>query len=179
MILLGEIADGEDPLLGLGGSAYLHRLHGLKTGLPPRCDLTEARELHEAVRSLIYGESVQSAHDCSEGGLAVTLAECCISQQLARETPRLMGAQIDLSVFKVLRQDALLFGESQSRIVISTSPQNAGKILAQAKILGGPASVIGRVGGLTLSIKTPATQLTWDLLELHDVWWNTIARAMR
>jgi phosphoribosylformylglycinamidine synthase len=179
VILLGEIADREDPLLGLGGSAYLQRLHGLKTGLPPRCDLTKARELHEAVRSLIYGESVQSAHDCSEGGLAVALAECCISQQLARETPRLIGAQIDLSVFNVPRQDALLFGESQSRIVISTSAQNAGKILAQAKILGVPANVIGKVGGMALGIKTPAGELTWDLLDLHDVWWNTIARAMR
>ena len=61
-------------------------------------------------------------------------------------------------------------------MVIGTA---AGVLLAQAKILGVPATVIGKVGGMALGIKTPAGDLTWDLLELHDVWWNTIARAMR
>src|SRR3954453_17613024 len=94
ILLLGEIADRNDPLLGLGGSAYLQKIHGLKTGTPPRCDLAKETELHLALRSLIYSGVVKSAHDCSEGGLAVDLAESCISQQGARETPRLIGARI-------------------------------------------------------------------------------------
>src|SRR5207245_6738870 len=97
IILLGDIVDTGDPLLGLGGSAYLQVTHGLKTGTPPRCDLEKERELHLALRALIHSGSVKSAHDCSEGGLAVALAECCISQQVARDTPRLIGAQIDLT----------------------------------------------------------------------------------
>ena len=87
IILLGDVADTNDPLRGLGGSAYLQRIHGLKAGSPPRCDLEKEKELHLALRALIHSGAVKSAHDCSEGGLAVALAECCISQQIARETP--------------------------------------------------------------------------------------------
>jgi phosphoribosylformylglycinamidine synthase len=74
--------------------------------------------------------------------------------------------------------DALLFGETQSRIVISTSAINAGKVLAQAKLLGIPAVKIGTVGGSALEIKTGTAAFTADLRELHDLWWNSIARAM-
>jgi phosphoribosylformylglycinamidine synthase len=128
---------------------------------------------------------IKSAHDCSEGGLAVALAESCISQQVARETPRLIGASLDLSALVrpethgKLRTDALLFGESQSRIVISTSPQQAVKVLGQAKVLGIPAAQIGKVGGGELKIKTSAGEFAWPLAELHDLWWNSIARAMK
>jgi phosphoribosylformylglycinamidine (FGAM) synthase-like enzyme len=127
---------------------------------------------------LIYSGAVKSAHDCSDGGLAVALAECCISEQLARETPRLIGAEIDLSAVAATRLDALLFGESQGRVVISVSPLNASKVLAQAKILGVPAMQLGVVGGSGLQIKTSHGTISSELRELHDVWWNAIARAM-
>jgi phosphoribosylformylglycinamidine synthase subunit PurL len=186
VILLGEVVDASDPLLGLGGSAYLQRIHGLKTGAPPRCDLAKEKELHLALRALIHSGVVKSAHDCSEGGLAVALAEACISQHQARETPRLIGAHIDLTALgqaasgaSPIRLDALLFGESQARIVISAAPIYATKILAQAKILGVPAAQIGTVGGAALEIKAAGGSLTCDLRELYDGWWNSIARAMR
>ncbi len=121
---------------------------------------------------------IKSAHDCSEGGLAVALAESCISQQVARETPRLIGAQIDLSAWKDLRLDALLFGEAQSRVVVSVAPTDAVKVLERAKILGIPAAKLGTVGGTDLEIKTAGADLKWPLTELYDGWWNTIARAM-
>jgi phosphoribosylformylglycinamidine synthase len=201
IILLGEIIDKDDPLFGLGGSAYLQVVHEKKTGTPPRCNLDEERELHTALRSLIYSGVVKSAHDCSEGGLAVALAESCISQLVGRETPRLIGADVDLSqcaagIFSAdqnknsenqncrqdagstLRRDALLFGETQGRIIISTAAINAGKVLAQAKILGIPAARIGTVGGSALQIKCGEYTLSDDLRELHDLWWNSIARAM-
>jgi len=232
IILLGDVTDASDPLRGLGGSAYLQRIHELKAGSPPRCDLEKEKELHLALRALIYSGAVKSAHDCSEGGLAVALAESCISQQIARETPRLIGAQVDLTTVadspsppleeragerrpvttldagvlagkddllspplssrggegngaaaspstSALRLDALLFGEAQARIVISVAAVNAGKVLAQAKILGITATRIGTVGGGALGIKTPGATLDCDLHELHDLWWNSIARAMR
>src|SRR5262249_33118604 len=97
IILLGEVVDFDDSLQGLGGSAYLQRMHGLKTGNPPRCDLEKEKELNLALRALICSGSIKSAHDCGEGGIAVALAESCISQQIARETPALNGAQIDLT----------------------------------------------------------------------------------
>ncbi len=186
IVLLGNILDAADPLLGLGGSAYLQRVHGLKTGTPPRCDLEQEKELHLALRAFIHSGVVKSAHDCSEGGLAVALAECCISHQIARETPRLLGAQLDLAnALAALggasapRLDAVLFGEAQARIVISVDALHARKVLAQAKILGIPASLIGAVGGIALSIQTPGGGLTCDVAELRDLWWNVIARAMK
>ena len=78
-----------------------------------------------------------------------------------------------------LRLDALLFGEAQGRVIISVAAVNAVKVLAQAKILGVTAARIGTVGGEALQIKTPGATLSCDLRELHDLWWNSIARAMR
>jgi phosphoribosylformylglycinamidine synthase len=200
IILLGEAVDAADPLQGLGGSAFLQTVHGLKTGTPPRCDLDRAKTLHTTLLGLIQSGLIKSAHDCSEGGLAVALAESCISQQLARETPRLIGAAIDLSNVATSRQsavdqaekgtaalcrdaatirlDALLFGETQSRVVISARPLDAVKIIERAKLLGVPAARIGSVGGDKLVIKTPAGEFSWPVAELHDAWWNAIARAM-
>ncbi len=178
IILLGEPVDTTDPLQGLGGSAYLQVLHGKKTGSPPRCNLDKEKDLQLALRALIHSGAIKSAHDCSDGGLAVALAECCISQLIARETPRLIGADVDLSAFKDVRLDALLFGETQARVVISVSALSAGKILAQAKILGVPAALIGKVGGTALQIKAGDKKLAAETSELHDLWWNSIARAM-
>jgi len=178
VILLGAPMDLEDRLLGLGGSAYLRVAHGLKTGRPPRCDLAKEADLHLALRSLIHSGAVKSAHDCSEGGLAVALAECCISQLVARGTPRLIGAEIDLSALETPRLAALLFGETQGRIIISTPGVQAAKVVAQARILGVPALAIGYVGGAGLKIKTAKGGFVWALADLHDLWWNSIARAM-
>jgi len=179
IILLGEILDAGDPLQGLGGSAWLRLVHGLKIGTPPRCDLEKEKELHGALRSLIYSGGIKSAHDCSDGGLAVALAECCISRQVARETPRLIGAQLDLSSIANVRVDALLFGEAQTRAIVSTAALDAVKVIERAKILGINARQLGTVGGTTLAIKTSGGEFTWPVSELHDPWWNSIARAMK
>ncbi|HTA94520.1 MAG TPA: AIR synthase-related protein, partial [Verrucomicrobiae bacterium] len=178
IILLGEIVDASDPILGLGGSAYLQVIHGKKTGSPPRCDLEMAKTLHTTLLGLIQSGLVKSAHDCSDGGLAVALAESCISQLVARETPRLIGAQIDLSAFKDVRLDILLFGETQSRVVISCKPLDAVKVVERAKLMGVPAMQIGKVGGDKLTIKFQNGEFSSSLPELHDAWWNSIARAM-
>src|SRR5204862_3222321 len=129
IVLLGDVMDAKDAIFGLGGSAYLQVVHGKKTGTPPRCDLDQAKTLHTTLLGLIQSGLIKSAHDCSDGGLAVALAESCISQQVARETPRLIGAQLDLTqgaagvppaegsrqdAGSTLRLDALLFGETQS-----------------------------------------------------------------
>ena len=195
IILLGDPIDLKDPLQGLGGSAYLQQIHGLKTGTPPRCDLEHERDLHLVLRALIHSGVIKSAHDCSDGGLAVALAECCISRQVARETPRLMGARVELSATPVvprgqdangqtsnspaLRLDALLFGETQSRIIITTSALDAVKVVERAKLLGIAAVRLGTVGGDQLMIKAGERELSWPVAELHDLWWNAIARVMR
>ena len=180
IILLGEPMDLADPLRGMGGSAWLQCLHGLKTGTPPRCDLEGERRLHTTLRGLIYCGLIRSAHDCSEGGLAVALAESCISRQIARDTPRLIGAQVDLTfaLAKDTRIDALLFGESQGRIVISVAPADVVKVVERSKIMGVSAVRIGTVGGVELAVKLGAVEAKWPVSDLHDLWWNAIARAM-
>jgi phosphoribosylformylglycinamidine synthase len=199
IILLGDAVDQADPIFGLGGSAYLQVIHGQKNGSPPRCDLEVAKTLHTTLLGLIQSGLVKSAHDCSEGGLAVALAESCISQLIARETPRLIGASVDLSSFKYqvssvqgavptqletenlkleTRLDALLFGETQSRVVISCKALDAVKVVERAKLMGVPAMQIGKVGGDKLTVKTIGGEFSASLTELHDPWWNSIARAM-
>ena len=178
IILLGEVVDQADPILGLGGSAYLQVIHGLKTGSPPRVDLDAAKTLHSTLLGLIQSGLVKSAHDCSEGGLGVAIAESCISQLIARETPRLIGAMIDLSGINDLRLDALVFGETQSRVVISCNALDAVKVVERAKLMGVPAVQIGKVGGDKLTVKTAGGEFSAPLTELHDAWWNSIARAM-
>jgi phosphoribosylformylglycinamidine synthase len=199
IILLGDAVDRDDPLLGLGGSAYLQVIHGQKNGTPPRCDLETAKTLHTTLLGLIQSGLIKSAHDCSEGGLAVCLAESCISQLVARETPRLIGATVDLSLVgressraqksdgeeksgldgvSPHRIDALLFGEAQSRVVITCNPLDAVKVVERAKLLGVPAVQIGKVGGDKLAVKTAAGEFSAPLTELHDTWWHSIGRAM-
>lgn len=198
IILLGEPMDQADPLFGLGGSAYLQVIHGQKNGSPPRCDLETAKTLHTTLLGLIQSGVIKSAHDCSEGGLAVAVAESCISQLAARETPRLIGATMDLStvaasresaanssaaispdaVTGTVRLDALLFGETQSRVVVSCKALDAAKVVERARLMGVPAMQIGKVGGDKLTVKTASTEFSAPLAELHDAWWNSIARAM-
>ncbi|MGB7748734.1 MAG: phosphoribosylformylglycinamidine synthase subunit PurL [Verrucomicrobiia bacterium] len=196
IVLLGDVVDKNDPLLGLGGSAYLQVVHGQKTGTPPRCDLEAARTLHTTLLGLIQSGLVKSAHDCSEGGMAVCLAESCISRLVARETPGLIGAQVDLSkvgqasspqekevgdrleACPTLRLDALLFGETQSRVVITCKPLDVVKVVERTKLMGVPAVQIGKVGGDKLAIKTANGEFSVSVAELHDLWWNSIARAM-
>jgi phosphoribosylformylglycinamidine synthase len=184
IILLGDVVDAKDPIFGLGGSAYLQVIQGRKTGTPPRCDLDQAKTLHTTLLGLIQSGLIKSAHDCSDGGLAVALAESCISQQVARETPRLIGANIDLTSFgapasgPAPRLDALLFGETQSRVVVSCKPLDAVKVIERAKLLGVPAVRLGAVGGDQLVLKTSAGEFTANVVELHDDWWNAIDRAM-
>jgi len=201
IVLLGSPVDTADPLQGLGGSAYLQTLHGKKSGLPPRVDLEAANTLHTTLLGLIHTGEVKSAHDCSEGGLAVALAESCIAQQTARETPRLIGATVDLSAVAAVcdrrsdaaaanttvgadtaplqvRLDALLFGETQNRVVITCAPLNATKVIERAKLMGVTAERLGTVGGDVLAVKTANGEFTAPVAELHDAWWNAIARAM-
>ena len=101
----------------LGGSRYLKVCHGLKLVPPPRIDLAYEIKIQNAVRDLIREGLLKSAHDCSEGGLAVALAECCFDRK------KLFGAELDLKAGDTPAV-TVLFNESQSRIVISVAPEN-------------------------------------------------------
>jgi phosphoribosylformylglycinamidine synthase len=165
IILLGEVGDE------LGGSHYVKAIHGLKAGIPPRLDYAKEKSVQVAVVALIRMGLVRSAHDCSEGGLAVALAECCISGE------ELLGAEIDLSDAGG-RADEVLFNESQSRIVISVRRENATAALSLAQWQGIPARRLGFVGCDQLRIKAAGGDWSWAVKELQERWWGAIARAM-
>ena len=179
VILLGDLVNTADPLLGLGGSALLQVEHGKKEGTPPPCDLKKEKVLHDALLGLIETGVVKSAHDCAEGGLAVALAECAISELTARQSPRLTGADLDLSDIECSRIDALLFGENHGRVIITTSEAEAGAAVERAKLLGVEAQRIGTViADETLNIKYSEAIFSWKTKELHNAWWNSIASYM-
>ncbi len=140
VILLGETkAD-------LGGSEYLYHLHHVLAGDAPEIDLALEKRTQQCLREAIYRGWVRSAHDCSEGGLAVALSESCL---LNRNHP--LGAEVSLSRGDLHPTD-LLFGETPSRIVLSVPPEKAGDILALAASMDVPAEEIGETGGNRLRI---------------------------
>ncbi|MBV6520845.1 MAG: Phosphoribosylformylglycinamidine synthase subunit PurL [Gemmatimonadaceae bacterium] len=135
----------------LGASEYLARVHGIVAGAPPRCDLAAERRLIDALLDAIRAGHVASAHDCSEGGLAVAIAESCM---ISRDAA--CGAEIDLTAWNDVSDRALLFGETQGRIVVSTDVPE--RVLEAAGRHGVPAATIGVVrpadAGLTIRLAT-------------------------
>ncbi|MDB4876116.1 MAG: Phosphoribosylformylglycinamidine synthase 2 [Gemmatimonadetes bacterium] len=167
IVLLGE------PDRNIGGSEYLSRIHGMVAGPPPACDLDGERALIDALVEAIQGGVVRSAHDCSDGGLAVALAECCIMDRGAQR-----GATVDLKHWRELPARALLFGEAQGRVVISTNMPDT--VLSIAKNHGVPGRIIGQVGALDapLHITTVANELSAPLAKLDEAYHEAIPRIM-
>src|SRR6184192_425423 len=155
----------------LGGSRYLKVCHGLKVGPPPCIDLAYEIKIQNAVGALIREGVVKSAHDCSEGGLAVSLAECCFHPE------KLFGVEID---FKAGDTAAitLLFNESQSRIVLSVGPENLQKTISMLQDRQIPFQQLGTVGGDQLHIRVGNEEFFWPVSDLYDDWWNAIRRAV-
>ena len=167
VILLGDFGDE------MGGSHFLKVIHGRKAGRPPRLDFAREVALQNALRDLIRGGWVRSAHDCSEGGLAVALAESCFNPDGS------LGAMIDLQAAGKRRLDQVLFNETQSRIVISTMPENVVTVLQFMQSRNLPAHRLGTVGGDELRVVVANETLLWPLREIHDDWYDTIANAVR
>src|SRR5262249_15260756 len=183
IILVGTVVavshrGSEDELLG--GSRYLKVCHGLKIGPPPRVDLVHEIKVQNAVRDLIREGLLQSAHDCSEGGLAVTLAESCFNPE------RLFGAEVNCSHGPTGRTKetshsdvaTILFNESQSRIVISVTPENLDNALAILRKCDVPFQQLGKVGGDELRIRIDEETFRWRVAEICEEWWNAVRRAV-
>lgn len=171
IILLGS--SRED----LGGSEYLKVVHAREQGSPPYLSLNAEKALHECVLSLIRDDLLQSAHDCSEGGVAVALAESCISGP-----ERALGAVVRLTRGR-LRKDSVLFGESQSRVVVSAKPVHRQPILDQARRFGIPIEVMGTVTGDRLIVSvgdesTTETMIDQPVAMLRDRWACSVEREL-
>ena len=167
ILLLGEMGDE------LGGSEYLATIHGKVIGAPPRCDPAREKIVVDALLSAIEAGVVSSAHDCSDGGLAVALAECCIANRECES-----GAEIDLSGYSSLTDRGILFGETQGRIVLSSSAPE--RVLAIAKAAGVPCAQIGRVRrhSESLDITLPKSAVRNPLSVLRRAYHSTIPAIM-
>jgi phosphoribosylformylglycinamidine (FGAM) synthase-like enzyme len=168
IVLLGT------PTNELGASEYLSWIHGVVAGAPPACDLAAERALIDTLCEVIGAGLLHSAHDCSEGGLAVALAESAIGN---REQP--FGVSVDLSTWGSLPLRALLFGEAQGRVVASC--RDAEAVLAVAKAHGVPARVIGHVVAATdgFSITGGTRALRADVATLAMAFHEALPAAMR
>jgi len=157
----------------LGGSQYLGVIHGLKTGDAPAVDLPAEKRLQDFLLAQIRAGRVCSAHDLSEGGLLVAISEKLFGD--AR-----LGAAVDLSGLEAPRLDALLFGESQGRVVISVAPADLSAVLDAARAAGVPADGIGAAApGANLSVKTAHGTLEWSVSGLRLGWETSIESAMK
>ncbi|MEK4354635.1 phosphoribosylformylglycinamidine synthase subunit PurL [Paenibacillus sp. FSL R5-0475] len=155
----------------LGGSEFQYAVHGVTEGRPPALDLATEKTLLNAVLTSIRGGLVRSAHDLSEGGLAVALAESCISGGI--------GANVELSA-NGLRSDVALFSESQSRIVLTAAPERAEELKAAIAASGVPVEIIGTVGGDRLRVNLDgASVLDEAVAELKFVWEDAIPCLMK
>jgi len=170
IVLLGETR-GE-----LGATEYLQRIHGEVRGLPPVLDLAHERALHTLLPELVGERLLASAHDCSEGGLAVALAECAFGDTF-------VGATVEVSsvtgIAGVPVAHAALFSESAGRVILGVEPQHLTAVLDQASAAGVVATVIGTTGGQALTVKVDGeTALTMAVGELHAVWAHALEHAL-
>ncbi|MBS0149748.1 MAG: phosphoribosylformylglycinamidine synthase subunit PurL [Nitrospira sp.] len=176
-------SEGDDIILlgttreDLGGSEYLKVVQAREQGSPPYLNLDVEKALQDCVLSLIRGGLLQSAHDCSDGGVAVALAESCISG-----SGWTRGAVVTLTKGR-LRDDAVLFGESQSRVVISVKPSQRQAVLDHARSFGVPADVIGMVSGdrLVISVRHEGAEeclIDQPVSELLDRWAYAFERSL-
>jgi len=163
----------------LGGSAYWAELLDFVGGTPAPVDLGAERAVQDFLVAAAHDRILRSAHDCSEGGLAVAIAEAVIRGPYAEAA---LGAAIDLSAHAPsLSPEAVLFGEDGARVVVSCRSDVAGRVEALAKRHSVPlfnAGVVGRPGGM-LEITVGDRTLTWNSETLRRIYFDAIPRRMR
>ena len=157
----------------LGGSEYLYVTYKLVAGHPPSVDLEAERLLQQAVLKMNHEEVLNSAHDCSEGGLAAALAECALGNG---ETPLGVSAEVDEDLAPIVS----LFGESHGRIIVSTSPENTERVLAIAALYDVPAKRIGTVTEMAsgFSIKVRSGSVQARMTDVAEAYFDSIPNIM-
>ncbi len=155
----------------LGGTAYLKIIHAQERGYPPNVDFEKEKSVHAVVIAAAEAGLLRSAQDCAEGGLLVVLAECCLL------SPSDVGAKLEIEAPSI-RMDGFLFGESQSRIVVSVKTEDLVQLEALIAEKGLSSTVLGETGeaSLVLSVKGRARPLLSVSLEaMKDVYENGIS----
>jgi phosphoribosylformylglycinamidine synthase II len=166
-----EPGDATDAEVEFGSSEYAKSVLGELWGFPPALGLEGEAAVQKTIIELIGAGLVDSAHDCSEGGLAVALARCSF--------PKGIGCDIDLHS-QELAPEFVLFGEDASRIVISCDPANLVRIKEVAAKTGIAAEKLGETGSSNLEIKIDGrVVIAASIAELCDVYENALEGALR
>jgi phosphoribosylformylglycinamidine synthase len=167
---VGFVEEGDFVLLlgaprnELGGSEYLKTVHGLVAGKPPAIDLQNERAVQRFVLAANAAGLLRSAHDVSDGGMLVALAECCLHGNLGVTCPELRPEPGH-------RLDAAFFGESQSRFIVSAVSRNVPELQTLAKRFHVEVQMLGMAGGAHLEF---SNQLKVSLDELRDAHENAL-----
>ncbi|MCK4644645.1 MAG: phosphoribosylformylglycinamidine synthase subunit PurL [Candidatus Aminicenantes bacterium] len=166
VILLGENKDE------LGASEYIKHVFNMEKGRPPQIDLNKERQIHEFCLEAIALELIESAHDVSEGGLAVCLAECSFFSR--------QKIGFSLNLHDDIPPDALLFGETQSRIVVTAKDGNSKKLLELAEKRKVKATEMGKTGGDRMIISHLDKKIIdVSINEAHKAWKESIPEVFR
>jgi phosphoribosylformylglycinamidine synthase len=161
----------------LGGSLYWAVVRDFHGGPPPPVDLAAERRLQRFLVAAADARLLSSAHDCSDGGLAVALAECCIGGPYAQAS---LGARVTLEPAMGVTPEALLYGEDGARAVVSFAAPNADPLRRLARSLGVPFALVGEVGGAAsgLAVAVGSARYRWPAVELRRVYFQAIPRRM-
>jgi len=168
IVLLGDLPHE------LGGSYFLQTQFGLKDGIVPEVDLNAEAKLQNFLISNIQSGTIDCAHDLAEGGLLVALVEMLFGESR-------LGANVNInSMGASSRLDALLFGESQGRVLIGVSPEHADSIVTAAQNAGVPAQVIGQsTEGQELSLTVNEQEIVnSSISKLQKIWEDAIPSQM-
>jgi phosphoribosylformylglycinamidine synthase len=157
----------------LGGSQFLGIVHGMKMGDAPAVDLAAEKALQDFLLARIREGRVGAAHDLSEGGLLVAVCEMLFGAET-------LGAALDLAGIAAPRLDALLYGESQGRVLVAVSEGDLQGFIGVAEDAGIPVDAIGVVtDDARLSVKSPVGTLEWSAAQLRNGWETSIETAMK
>ena len=166
VVLLGETYDE------LGGTEYLQTVHGAVKGQPPQLDMAKERALIGLLGRAASARLLHSAHDCSDGGIAVTLAECTFDSGG-------VGCDVDVPAAGG-RVDSALFSESASRVVVTAKKDDSETLLQLAAAAGVPARVIGRTGGTRLKIAVAGQPaIDCDVRDAENRWSNALGNVFK
>jgi phosphoribosylformylglycinamidine synthase subunit PurL len=170
---------GSDLACEFSSSEYSKSIGGIVAGQPPAIDLHAEKRLQQCLVALAASRTMQSAHDISDGGLAVTIAESCFASAPARKSGDTLGACVSIEVSGPA--ESALFGERGARAVISVAPAALNAVLQMAQKHGVSAIQIGKViaNGI-FSIELNGSAIIEESVEtLHHNWAHSLERALK